>query len=64
MSIFLLLIPFVSVFLGFWILWRLVSINKPDLPAQARARGVVLPKEFVGPSYRSQHPHFWGDDEP
>lgn len=50
--------------LGLWILWRVVSINKPDLPTQARARGVVLPKDFVGPSYRSQHPHFWSEEEP
>jgi hypothetical protein len=65
MTIFLVCISIM--FIGLGILWRLVSINTPDLPTQARARGVVLPKNFVGPTYRNtghSGPHFWSEDEP
>jgi hypothetical protein len=37
------------------------------LTEEARARGVILPKDFVGPTYRNTRPpgpHFWTEDEP
>lgn len=47
----LILVSISIMLLGLWIIWRVVSINPPDLPTQARARGIVLPKDFVGPTF-------------
>ena len=73
------LISIAVMLLGFWILWRVVSIDpqsqeKPysqmsdqELVEASRARGIVLPKEFVGPTYRNTRhsgPHFWTEEEP
>jgi hypothetical protein len=37
------------------------------LTFEVRDRGIVLPKEFVGPTYRNTRhsgPHFWTEEEP